>query len=456
MGESPTEKEQPRRWPRRLRVALYIIATLAAADLAAMLVAGLMLRSEVSRLRAGGYLPPTAQIVPQVPSGQANAADIYLLAFDARRPRDSEETDLVNGRPDRWRPADLLHARQVLAANAEHFRILDQASRIPGCAFPVDWNAGPAMLFPHLGELRRSARLLSTRAAVAARDQRIDDALADCATMLRIAEHVKCEPIVISMLVAYPIQDMAVQSVRNALSTGTPSPKVARDLLGQLSAIGNREPFIRAVRGEIGLFGMEIFDIARRGGKEAEGLFGSPDARILSLYGSILRPLGYLDEIAYLRGARRSADAVALPWPKSKEQLEAADEWAKELPAYRSLLTQMALPSWSRALETCESRTAELRAAQIGLALVIYKSEHGAYPDTLASLEATGPKLPADPFTQKPFQYRRRGDGFIVYSLGPDMRDEGGRPMNLYAPHLSREEAKKLSQEYDIPFRVPR
>jgi hypothetical protein len=463
MAESPTEDEQPKRWPSwRVRVALYIVAALAAADLAATAVTGLMLRGEVGKLRVGGYLPSIAQIVPHVPSGQANAADVYLLAFGARQLRDSEEADLVTRRPGRWRPVELLHARQVLAANAEHFRILEQASRIPGCAFPVDWDAGPAMMLRHLPEVQRSARLLSTRAAIAASDRRIDDALADCATMLRMAEHMKCEPTLTSQLSAFAIQDIAVQSMRDALSVGAPSPKAARELFGQLSAVDDGKPFSRALRSEVELFGMKIFDMAQHANsREFQGLLG--DARraawqgqVLRAYGTIARPLANLDEIAYLRAMKSGIDAISQPWPQSRERLDAVGQSVYDLPAYRSLLTRMLFNLSDRILESRESRTAALRAARIGLALVIYKSERGSYPDALASLEDAGPKIPADPFTGKPFRYARRGDGFIVYSLGPDMQDQGGRPATTYAPHLRRGETRELAQEYDIPFRLPR
>jgi len=35
--------------------------------------------------------------------------------------------------------------------------------------------------------------------------------------------------------------------------------------------------------------------------------------------------------------------------------------------------------------------------------------------------------VPIDPFTGKPLVYRREGEGFIVYSLGTNQKDDGGR-----------------------------
>ena len=71
---------------------------------------------------------------------------------------------------------------------------------------------------------------------------------------------------------------------------------------------------------------------------------------------------------------------------------------------------------------------ANLRVARTGLALKLFKNRTGEYPE---NLEALVPgilgKIPLDPFTGAPLVYRRDGPGFIVYSLGSNERDDGGR-----------------------------
>ncbi|MBC8235640.1 hypothetical protein H8E77_39340 [bacterium] len=37
------------------------------------------------------------------------------------------------------------------------------------------------------------------------------------------------------------------------------------------------------------------------------------------------------------------------------------------------------------------------------------------------------PKLPLDPFIGKDFVYRREEEGFIIYSLGENAEDDGGK-----------------------------
>jgi hypothetical protein len=67
------------------------------------------------------------------------------------------------------------------------------------------------------------------------------------------------------------------------------------------------------------------------------------------------------------------------------------------------------------------------RATSILIALVRCKEDTGRWPETLEQIE---PKLPqqmlADPQNSGPFVYKRDGDGFVLYSKGPNGIDEGG------------------------------
>lgn len=63
------------------------------------------------------------------------------------------------------------------------------------------------------------------------------------------------------------------------------------------------------------------------------------------------------------------------------------------------------------------------------LALRAYRLDHGAYPPTLAAL---GPRylqaVPADPFAlSTPLRYKRLGAKYLLYSVGPDGKDDSGK-----------------------------
>jgi hypothetical protein len=68
-------------------------------------------------------------------------------------------------------------------------------------------------------------------------------------------------------------------------------------------------------------------------------------------------------------------------------------------------------------------------ACVLGLSCELLWSAEGRYP---AKLEELAPaflkELPPDPFTGKPFHYRLRdgGRGYAVYSVGDNLRDDGG------------------------------
>jgi hypothetical protein len=68
-----------------------------------------------------------------------------------------------------------------------------------------------------------------------------------------------------------------------------------------------------------------------------------------------------------------------------------------------------------------------LRMLAVDLALRSWQTEKGAYPEGLGALAPTFIEgVPDDPFTQKPFCYRRLSDGFVLYSPGPTRIDHGG------------------------------
>jgi len=68
------------------------------------------------------------------------------------------------------------------------------------------------------------------------------------------------------------------------------------------------------------------------------------------------------------------------------------------------------------------------RNLHVAFALAAYQRDHGAYP---AKLDELAPKylasVPLDLFTGKALVYRPAADGYLLYSCGPDGRDDLGR-----------------------------
>jgi hypothetical protein len=93
-----------------------------------------------------------------------------------------------------------------------------------------------------------------------------------------------------------------------------------------------------------------------------------------------------------------------------------------------AILSRVAMPMMDAALLKQATLEALALAARTGLACKIYKNQNGRYPADLGALvPGILPEVPIDPFTGKPLVYRLEGDGFIVYSLGSNGKDDGGR-----------------------------
>jgi hypothetical protein len=100
--------------------------------------------------------------------------------------------------------------------------------------------------------------------------------------------------------------------------------------------------------------------------------------------------------------------------------------------AIASLFLQLFLPAADAATTAQERVNARLELLRIGAALALFRAEHGSYPDKLEALVPTIiPKLPADFFNAKPYAYKRIGEGYLLYSFGPNGADDGASNENL-------------------------
>lgn len=63
------------------------------------------------------------------------------------------------------------------------------------------------------------------------------------------------------------------------------------------------------------------------------------------------------------------------------------------------------------------------------MTVAAYKDRLGNYPGTLAEASGRiGWRIPDDPFSGKSLIYKRQVQGCILYSIGPNLKDDGGTP----------------------------
>jgi hypothetical protein len=98
-------------------------------------------------------------------------------------------------------------------------------------------------------------------------------------------------------------------------------------------------------------------------------------------------------------------------------------------------ISQGVIDTWTHALwPRLTSARAEAGSSTLLMLLALrgFRVEKGRYPETLQELVPGWlQRVPADPFAAgAPLRYHRRGSRFVLYSVGPDGVDDGGRPLH--------------------------
>jgi hypothetical protein len=94
-----------------------------------------------------------------------------------------------------------------------------------------------------------------------------------------------------------------------------------------------------------------------------------------------------------------------------------------------NILLEMLIPSIDGVIESGHRRRISVESTLTIVAILRYKKDTGSYPDSLQGLKAAGylNKLPIDPYSDKPLIYKKTGENFILYSIGRNFTDDGGR-----------------------------
>jgi hypothetical protein len=115
------------------------------------------------------------------------------------------------------------------------------------------------------------------------------------------------------------------------------------------------------------------------------------------------------------------------PFEWKKETVDADRHW-KELMGGNQLLSLMA-PPVARVSELSFRMRAQRDALITTLALLRYKTDKGSFPADLQKLVSAGytDQAPMDPYSDQPLVCKRTENNFILYSLGADFKDDGGK-----------------------------
>ena len=318
---------------------------------------------------------------------------------------------------------------------------IEQGTQRPTCRFDRDYESGSTMP-DMLLELRQLARLLAARVRLAAESGDADRAWHFAQMHVRLADALRNDPFLVSQLSRTALARSACETIRNVCVITPPDARQCEDIAELLQTFEDTTPFVRAADGERLLFAEPLFALPRQELYEAVGRMtggGFTPAIIHRLRFQMLafKPRLLADHAVYLELAKWSAELLEEPYAPSDS--DAYREMDRLIAKQRGL-TSMWAP-FGRVKNIYCRMVADVRVTRAGLGLLQYKHLHHTFPDTLDSLD--GEAL-IDPFIQEPLHYRRQGEGFLLYSVEQDLKDNGGC-----------QRQRKQDTDYDLIWRFP-
>jgi len=388
---------------------------------------------ELARIRAAGEPASVIELEEhyRLPPDVEDTTELWL---DATRRLKTEafETDARDlpivglGRDDVPRRGkiwdDLEAAEQLLWKYREPLQAMHEAAELGGAArYPVDFSFFSEILFAHTERLWGGARLLSLETHVHIHQWNSEEAARSIRAIFMLARSLEREPTGSSLSMRLTFDDMARQQIKVLLPSADFSDMDLAWFQDILRAIDYHDGLYQSMLGER-VMGIDVFE--------------NPDFLREEVRPSALWPLTQASGFAfYLEHANRLVVAAQQPWPQALQGAKEADAMLWDRIESASFLTRkthvfpaFAAPTLSFDFTRTANNVAWNGAADTAIAVELYRRRHGDLPQRLEELVPDFlPQVPIDPFDGQPLRYVVRKEEYVVYSVGYDRVDDGGR-----------------------------
>jgi hypothetical protein len=384
-----------------------------------------------------------------------------------------------------WTAADCPPLAAWVDANAGPLDLLVAAAARPKFySPPPDQLENPnasliAMLLPCIQEMRNASRSLNVRATYRVGLGDYDKAWQDCFAVWRLGDHAIAGPTLVERLVGIAMRGVARGPTLALLERDDLPKNVAQQVFDDLNSLAPRASMADATdRGERFMFmDSTIRMLTSRFGDDED--MGEYDEKLASLQHLSIDPnvplrMGnewYDRLVAAMRMTDRTARQAALRQVESDldsiAQISPAQIFGNTFSRQaRSTfvgqgLVELFLPALSAAVDAEDRDAANLTLTRIAAALAIFRARTGAYPETLAELvPSILQAVPADLYSNQPPIYRRRGTGYVLYSVFQNGVDDGGQDFSgeiIDGEWVDEDDPEMLDpKQSDYVIRIPR
>lgn len=352
-----------------------------------------------------------------------------------------EQKDLLSGYVELNAPA-LAKARESFA--------------LAKSRYPVDLTPGVDALLPHLGKIKGLARVADFEAELKRESGRPAEAAAGILANVGLARTLDEEPILVSQLVRSALIKMAVASLERSMTAEGFKDAELSDLATAFTAAERTNLMRRTLIGERAML-MPSF---RMSGAAIKGDTGNEEGNPETPSGSPLvgqqrAPLGISgflerDLNFFLRAMETNIAVLSLPPPQSLAATNLDEQFSLQASRKYYIFSGLFLPSISKISVREADGFARLRTAGTALAIERFRLANGRLPNGLVELTPRFlSAMPIDPFDGASLRYKQLPKGYVVYSVGPDGRDDGGK-------EFPAKPSGRAAPAYDITITVER
>lgn len=395
---------------------------------------------------------------------QQGIVEADSLNRSERRDRLEEFRDrLVDAMRRPWTPEDYPVLIDWFAANEGSLRQIVEATHRPRWYAPLvpPEEDGPLVMAAaspiqkaHCFEVGRA---LVARAMLPAGGEQPEKAWADLMAVHRLSRLVAQQPMLDDLLTAIALEGMANSAEIALVQTGRLSRTQALEFMAGLRSLEPLPKVVEKLNTGERYQALDAVQSVARGVREGLERFRKKDPfglrslitsspfdwdiplRMMNeLYDKIVAAIGQPTRQDIHRELVKVGEEASRNWKQRKKEIEQSSGILQRLLGPRRSpeaisrdigykLVALLNPGVGGALKAEEGILARSRLVQIALALAAYKAESGEFPENRAELTPEYlAQVPQDPFSGEDLRYREMEDGYVLYSVGVNGRDDRG------------------------------
>jgi hypothetical protein len=304
---------------------------------------------------------------------------------------------------------------------------------------PNDDGSMLGVLLPHFTKFRNLTRALCFRAQIQAAKGEYSPAFNDLIICYKSGRLIgQGEKSLVEQLVGFGIQAMAVKNVREILSLYPVGVEQLAVLQADFAGAQASQEFrIRLLFEKLTIYDeiQRCFTEDRLGGghpyiKRLSALCGSeisPDAlaiRILFFHPNkaetrqkVNECYDFFEETSKMSPAQLHEKSIDL------------NKQAESVAMGNNIFLRILIPALDSMYRTSYHLKTDIQSVPVIIAALQFKIDRGQYPKDMAELQRFGyiKEIPIDPFSDQPLVYKRSDDGFMLYGVGSNFKDDGGQ-----------------------------